>query len=53
MEPQGDSLEEREDKKRVCEVVGVGRMGEYLCEAKVYSCFFARARGLLNYLFFF
>jgi hypothetical protein len=27
-------------------------MGEYLCEAKVYSCFFARARGLLSISFF-
>jgi hypothetical protein len=26
----------------------VGRMGEYCCFAKVYSCFFARARDLLK-----
>jgi hypothetical protein len=31
----------------------MGRMGEYLCEAKVYSWFFARARGLLDDISFF
>jgi hypothetical protein len=30
-----------------------GKRGEYLCEAKVYSWNFARARGLTVYLFFF
>jgi hypothetical protein len=35
---------EGENKKRLWEGEGVGRMGEYCCFAKVYSCFFARAR---------
>jgi hypothetical protein len=30
-----------------------GKRGVYSCFAKVYSCFFARARGLTIYLFFF
>jgi hypothetical protein len=35
-----------EHKKYTCGARRSGGMGEYLCEAKVYSCFLARARGL-------
>jgi hypothetical protein len=53
MEAQPTVWKRGKTKRGLGECKGVGRMGEYCCFAKVYSCFFARARDLLNISLFF